>query len=324
MPKLLFLSRQELEILLDLRKVMEVIERGFVSFHRKEAISYPVVREFIQKHEGIFGIKAGFVQDGDYLGFKAGGYWKNNPLRDIAAHQSLIVLYDPETGIPRTVMDGNFITIIRTGAVGAIASKYLAKNDSKIVAIIGCGVQGRIQLDALRTNFSLEDIRCYDAIQARAEAYVKEMSIPGPCVKSFARPEEAVSGADVIVTTTPSTQPVIFRDWVSAGTHINAMGADTKGKQEIDPKLYQQAKVVVDDLKQCLELGETQHNIELVRTHGIYAQLGEIVSGEKPGRLNAEEITLFDATGIAFQDLVTAGLALNLAKENKMGTWVEL
>jgi len=324
MSKLLFLSRKELELLLSLKRVIEVVEQGFLSFHRGEALAYPVVREFLGKYEGIFGIKSGFVKSNDYLGFKAGGYWKDNPQLGIPGHQSLIVLYDPKTGVPQAAMDGNFITIIRTGAVGAIASKYLARKDSRIAAIIGCGTQGRIQLEALRVNFNLCDVRCYDSIQRSAKAYAKEMSTADSPVKSFTNPEDAVKGTDIVVTTTPSMKPVIYDRWVSKGTHINAMGADTKGKHEIDPRLYQKSKVVVDDLKQCSELGETQHNIDFVKSHGIHGQLGEILSGEKPGRENQDEITLFDATGIAFQDLVTAGVAINLAQEKKMGTWVEL
>ncbi len=324
MAKLLFLSRGSLESLLELRQVIEVVEQGFLFLHRGEALAYPVVREFLEKYEGIFGIKSGYVKSRDYLGFKAGGYWKDNPQIGIPGHQSLIVLFDPKTGVPQAVMDGNFITIIRTGAVGAIASKYLARRDSEIAAIIGCGTQGRIQLEALRVNFELRDVRCYDSVQQSAEVYAREMSTPHSLVSPVLQPEEAVKGADVVVTTTPSTKPAISDGWISQGTHISAMGADTKGKQEIDTRLYQKCKVVVDDLKQCSVLGETQHNLDFIQNRGIHAQLGEIVSGEKRGRESDDEITLFDATGIAFQDLVTAGLAFRLAQEKKMGTWVDL
>lgn len=324
MEKLLFLSRKNLESMLRLNEVIEAVKQGFLCFHRGEALAYPVVREFLPKYEGIFGIKSGFVETGDYLGFKAGGYWKDNPKKGIPGHQSLIVLYDPETGVPQSVVDGNFITIIRTGAVGAIASTYLARKNSRSAAIIGCGTQGRIQLTALRMNFDLPDVRCYDSVAESSKTYAEAMSIPGSPVKCFKHPEEAVKGSDIVVTTTPSTEPIVIDHWVSKGTHINAMGADTKGKQEIDIKLYQKSKIVVDDFRQCSELGETQHNLDFVRTQGIHAQLGEIIAGEKPGRENDDEITLFDATGIAFQDLVTAGLALSLAKEKRIGTWVEL
>ena len=324
MARVLVLSRGDEEAVLTLPEVIAVVKEGFISFRSGESVSYPVVREFIQKYEGIFGIKSGYVKSGDYLGFKAGGYWKENPRKGILAHQSLVALFNPETGMPEAILDGNFITIIRTGAAGAIASECLARKDSKVAAIIGCGTQGRIQLRALRESFHLISVRCYDAIRNSAKAFATEMSIPGSPVKICTLPEEAVNGADIIVTTTPSTSPIIRAEWISEGTHISAMGADTKGKQEIHQELYQKSKVVVDDLGQCSELGETQHNLGFVAKHGIHAQLGDILSGEKLGRQTDNEITLFDATGIAFQDLVTAGLAMRLAKEKGMGIWVDL
>jgi alanine dehydrogenase len=324
MPKLLFLSRKDLESLLDLREVIKIIEEAFVSFHRGDALAFPVVREFLEKYQGIFGIKSGYVKSKDYLGFKAGGYWKNNPKKGIPGHQSLIVLYNPETGVPMGVMDGNFITMVRTGAVGAIAARFLARKDSKVAAIIGCGTQGRVQLTALRGEFRLSSVRCYDSYKESAEIFAKEMSVPGSPVNPCVDPEQAVKESDIVVTSTPSVKPILRAEWVSKGTHINAMGSDTKGKQEIYPDLYQKSKIVLDDFRQCSELGETQHNLTFVKNYGFHAQLGEILSGNKPGRENDEEITLFDATGIAFQDLVTAGLSIALAKERSMGTWVEL
>jgi alanine dehydrogenase len=324
MGRLLFLSRNDLESLLKLNDVIAVVEEGFLSLYRGDAVAYPVVREPLEKYEGIFGVKSGFVKAKNFLGFKAGGYWKDNPKRGIPAHQSLIVLYDPETGVPQAVMDGNFITIIRTGAVGAIASRHLARQHSGVAAVVGCGIQGRIQLEALRTNFTLRDIRCYDSDPKIAERYAQDMSTDNSTVKCFLQLENAVKGADIIVTTTPSTKPVVLASWVGKGAHINAIGADTKGKQEIDPRLYQRSKVVVDDIKQCQELGETQHNLDFVKSRGVYAELGEILSGEKPGREYEEEITLFDATGIAFQDLVTAGLAMGRAVDQGVGTRITL
>jgi len=324
MAQLLILSREELESLLTLNEVVNVVEKGFLLFNQGEALAYPVVREFIDKYQGIFGIKSGYVKGEDFLGFKSGGYWKDNPQIGLPGHQSVIVLFDPKTGVARAMMDGNFITVIRTGAVGALASGRLARKDSKVAAMIGCGTQGRIQLKALKLNFDLQEVRCYDSIPENAEAYAKEMVSAHVPVKVFSKAQEAVKEADIVVTTTPSTSPVIEAQWISDGTHINAMGADTKGKQEIDTNLYQKAKVIVDDFEQCSNLGETQHNIDFVQSRGIHAQLGEILPGEKPGRETDKEVTLFDATGIAFQDLVTAGLAMSLAKERNMGTWVNI
>lgn len=319
MPEIIILNEQDLEQIITLEQVINLVERGFSSYYRGGFTPFPVVREKINTYEGIFGIKSGYVTDGDLLGFKAGGYWKNNPSLGIPAHRSVILLFDPQTGNARSIMDGNFITTIRTGAVGAIAAKYLARKNSQVAAIIGCGTQGRMQLRALKWVLPIGDIRCYDISLKNAEAFAEEMSSQDCPVKRCSSPEEAVKGADVVVTTTPSEKWIVSSDWIEPGMHISAMGADTKGKQEIDPGLFTRVKIVVDSLEQCKQLGEMQHAPEIVEKGGIYAELGEITAGEKSGRSDNSEITLFDATGIAFQDLVTAGLALKISVEKGIG-----
>jgi alanine dehydrogenase len=319
MPEIIILSEKDLKQIITLEEVVKLVESEFSAYYRGGFIPFPVVREKIDKYEGIFGIKSGYVINDDLLGFKAGGYWKNNPVRGIPAHRSVVLLFDPQTGNIRAVMDGNFITTIRTGAVGAIAAKYLAKRDSKVATIIGCGAQGRMQLTVLKWFLPVKNIRCYDIRPECAEELAKEMSSQRCIVQSFSSPEEAVDGADVIVTTTPSESWIVSSDSIEPGMHISAMGADTKGKQEIDPVLFGRAKIVADSIEQCRQLGEMQHAPDLVKSGGVYAEIGEIITGEKPGRVNDSEITLFDATGIAFQDLVTAGLALKLSKERGIG-----
>ena len=216
-------------------------------------------------------------------------------------------------------MDGNFITTIRTGAVGAIAAKYLARKNSKVGAILGYGTQGRMQLTALKWVLPIRDVRCYDISPKNAEVFAKEMSSQDCTGKWVSSPEEAGKGADVVITTTPSERWIVSSEWIDPGMHISAMGADTKGKQEIDPDLFTRAKIVVDSIAQCKGLGEMQHASDLVEKGGIDAELGEITSGEKSGRSGNREITLFDATDIAFQDVVTAGLALKLSVIKSIG-----
>ncbi len=324
MPEITILGEEDLKQMITLEQVFPLVEKGFASYYRGGFIPFPVVREKVDKYEGIFGIKSGYVADDDLLGFKSGGYWKNNPTRGIPGHRSVIVLFDPETGNAQAVMDGNFITTIRTGAVGAIAAKYLARNNSKTAAIIGCGTQGRMQLTALKWILPVRGFRCYDLAQKNAEEFAKEMSTRECSVQPFSSPEDAIKGADVVVTTTPSEKWIVSSDWIEPGMHISAMGADTKGKQEIDPALFDRAKIVVDSMVQCKELGEMQHALDLVEKGGVHAELGEIIAGDKPGRSDDTEITLFDATGIAFQDLVTAGLALKLSKEKGIGKRVPI
>ncbi len=321
MAELLFLSRKDIEGLLALKKVIPAIEAGFGQDARSEVITFPVVRESLEDTGGIFGIKSGYLGKQKLLGYKAGGYWKNNVEKGIPGHQSLIVLYHPETGIPKAVLDGNFITIIRTGAAGAIAAKYLARKDARRVGVIGTGVQGRIQALGLREVLSVEEIIGYDMNKQSVDDFVKQLEPHFPKVRIARSPEEAVEGRDILITATPSYRFIVKAEWVKPGLHMNAIGADTKGKQELEPSILPKAKIVVDNLLQSKTIGECQHAISLglINESMIHAELGEIVIGKKPGRTSPEEITLFDATGVAFQDLIAAGLAYDLALRQKVG-----
>ena len=321
MAEILFLSRPEIEALLSLKEVIPVIESGFAQDAESEVLTFPVVREPLEDTGGIFGIKSGYLPKKKLLGYKAGGYWKDNPEKGLPGHQSLIILYHPETGIAKAVMDGNFITVIRTGAAGAIAAKYLARKDSKRLGVVGTGVQGRIQTLALREVVSLEAVVFFDESRKAREEFQRQMEPQFSSVKVARDVEEAVAGSDIVITATPSFHFVVRAEWVKPGTHINAIGADTRGKQELEPNLLPKVKIVVDNRVQSRTIGECQHAIRLglIGDPNIHAELGEIVLGKKNGRTSPEEITLFDATGVAFQDLIAAGLAYDLALSTNVG-----
>ena len=326
MAQILFLSRNQIEALLDLKKVIPAIETGFGQDAESKVLTFPVVRESLEDTGGIFGIKSGYIPKEQLLGYKAGGYWKTNLEKGVPGHQSLIVLYNPQTGIPKAVMDGNFITIIRTGAAGAIAAKYLARKNAKKLGVVGTGVQGRIQTLALKEVLSLEEISFFDENRTAREQFQKQMTSQFPAVKLAKNVEEAVIGNDILITATPSFRFIVREEWIDSGMHINAIGADTRGKQELEPSILQKAKVVVDNRVQSGTIGECQHAIGLglIDESKIHAELGEIVLGRKSGRTSPEEITLFDATGVAFQDLITAGLAYNLAVKQKVGQLLDV
>jgi alanine dehydrogenase len=300
------------------------VEDAFRELARGQAMLFPVVRERIDPYGGFFGVKAGYMAARGCLGYKGGGFWASNRDKGLAGHQSVIVLYDPETGAPKAAMDGNYLTVIRTGAVGAIAARALARKNSRIAAIIGTGVQGAIQLAGLREVLPLEEVRCYDKSAASNRAFAAAAATDGlrviPCDTAAA----AVAGADVVVTATPSFQPVIQDAWIATGTHVNAFGSDTRGKQELEAKLLARAKVVPDYLPQARELGECQHAFAAGLIGNVHAELGEILTGAKPGRESDDEITVFDATGIALQDLAVAACAYAAALERGVGTRVRL
>lgn len=197
MPEVIILSGKDLEELLTLEEVIELIKYGFVTYFNGGYKVFPVVRDMIDQYQGIFGIKSGYVTTEGLLGFKAGGYWKNNPKHNIPGYRSVVVLLDPRTGNPTTIMDGNIITTIRTSAVGALAAKYLARKDTAFAAIIGCGTQGRAQLQALKWALPIRSVKCNDVSKENAQRFAEEMSTDDCSVKWCPTVLEAVEGAEV-------------------------------------------------------------------------------------------------------------------------------
>lgn len=321
MEPIRLLSKADLQEVLTLGDVIQVVEEGFRADAEGGVKTFPVVMEHIASHGAFFGIKSGYVPTTEALGVKVAGFWPR-PLGTGPGHFAVILLLDGETGTPLAFMDGNLITTLRTGAAGAVGAKYLARPESAKVGVIGAGVQGQIQVRALAELFELAEVRVWDMSAEAVERYVETLASAGFSVKAASAPREAVSGADIVVTATPSNRFLVDAEWVAQGTHVNAMGADARGKQEVDPKLFACATVVVDKLSQCRELGDLQHalGLGLIRESDVHAELGQIVAGERPGRTQPDEITIFDATGVSFQDVVTAKLAYERAVELGLGS----
>jgi alanine dehydrogenase len=224
-------------------------------------------------------------------------------------------------------MDGTWITNIRTGAGAAVAAKYFARKDSRTVAMLGAGAQARTQLIGLNEVLDIRGVRVNDVIPEKARGYADEMSKKlGLDVKPVDDTGEAVKGADVIVTVTPVRKPILMNEWVSDGMHINAIGADAPGKQELDPQILRRAKIIVDDLEQALHAGEVNVPLSkgLITRDDIRAELGEVITGKKPGRTSREDITVFDSTGLAVQDIATAWTIYQKAMKMGKGKEVEL
>ena len=230
MTSIRLLSRRDLEQVLTLDEVIKVVEEGFAAEAAGTVTTFPVVMEHIPAHNAFFGIKSGYVPSTETLGLKVAGFWPPPEGSPIPGHFAMILLLDGESGTPLAFMDGNLITTLRTGAAGAVAAKYLARPESNIVGVIGAGVQGRIQVLALAELFELSDVRVWDESCDAVARYVEAMSGQKFAVRPANTPQEAVSGADIIVTATPSTRFLVNADWVAAGTHVNAIGADARGK----------------------------------------------------------------------------------------------
>ncbi len=256
-------------------------------------------------------------------------YPQNRERFDLPTVMATIILNDPKNGSPLAVMAGNSITAMRTGAAGGIASKYLARKDPSVVGLVGAGVQSRTQLLALVSLYkNLEEVRVWDISPAAKEAYVNEMQpkLDRPKIVCVDDVHDAVTGADIVVTTTPSKKPLVKSEWISEGTHINCIGADAPGKEELDLEILKRAKIVVDSWEQASHSGEI--NVPLTKgvitKRDIWAEMGEIVAGLKPGRTSDQEVTLFDSTGLAIQDAVTAHLAYNKALRSKVGHFIDM
>lgn len=327
MSELLVISRGELRAHLTLDALVPALEQAFVDFADGKTLAYPVVREEVPAHRGIFGIKSGYLQADELLGLKAGGFWLGNPAIGLTAHQSTTLLFDPRTGVPIALMDGNHITTVRTAAVGAIAARRLARPEAHVAAVLGCGVQGTAQAEALCHVLPITEIRAFDTHAANLARFVETLGArAGVSVTAVSGAEHAVRGADVVVTAMGGRSPVLLDDWVVAGMHINAFGTDTRGKIEIDPAMFARATLVVDDVHQARTIGETQHAVAagLVAADASPRTLGDILAGRAPGRSDATEVTLFDATGLAFQDIVAGAIAMRLAAEHGFGRRISL
>jgi len=306
-----------------MEKAIHAVRDAYIAYANKRVQMAPVAHLDVRQYNGEVDIKSGYVEDFGLIGTKiATGFYDNHKL-GLPPGVAVIVLMDLKTSMPLALMDGTYITACRTGAAGAVAASVLARNDSKIVGVVGAGTQARMQVLALREIFSLEEVRVWDKYENVSKKYAKEMpEILGFIVKQEDNIADVVSGADIIVTVTPSREALVMEEWIEKGVHINAIGADGPGKQELDPQIVKRAdKVVVDSMNQCRRIGEIQHALAegLIQEKDVHAEIGQILIGEKVGRESGDEITLFDSTGIAAQDIAAAHVVLQVAKERKIG-----
>ncbi|MFL5407596.1 MAG: ornithine cyclodeaminase family protein [Myxococcales bacterium] len=315
----LVLTRRDVASLLTLDDCIAAVEDAFRRVGTGEArpagiLGFPVAG-------GGFHVKAAAL--GDRFAAKVNGNFSANPALGLPAIQGAILLSDSGNGRLLAVLDSIEITILRTGAATAVAAKHLARPTSRIATICGCGNQGRVQLRALARVLPLRQAFVYDIEPSRAAALAYELS--GELrVEPVSDLAQAVARSDVCVTCTPSRKPVLHE--LRPGMFVAAVGADSPDKQELHPALLASAKVVVDSLDQCAEIGELHHAIEAGSMHreDVHAELGEIVAGRKRGRTDDEEITVFDSTGTALQDVAAASSVYAAATLLRRGIEIEL
>src|SRR5262252_2597672 len=319
-PGTLLLKRGDVASLLGLDECIGAVEEAFKLYAEGQTLPPGVLG--VHARDGGFHIKAaGLKLARTYFAAKVNGnFFRNTELYGMPNIQGVIILCDGENGSPLAIMDSIEITILRTGAATAVAAKYLARDDSKVATICGCGNQGRIQLKALMKVRAFERVYAFDLDHARAERFAgelsDELSIEAQAVSDLA---PAVRQSDVCVTCTPSRQFVLKREDVAPGTFIAAVGADDERKQELDPRLFAGHKIVVDLLDQCAIIGDLHHALDqgLITKADVHAELSEVVAGKKTGRTSHDEIIIFDSTGTALQDVAAAALVYEKAEQTR-------
>lgn len=295
--------------------VTEAVARIYVAMTDGSATNFPVVREPLGYANAIFGFKSGFDRQAGGLGVKAGGLWPGNSAKGLANHQSTILLFDPETGAPLALVEAAHLTALRTASASALSVRYLARQDARTLSLVGAGGQAIHQIRALSAERKFDQILISSRSEDSARRLAAQLSLEGIEARATTI-ETAAREADVLVTITPAFSPFIQDGWVQDGTHIACMGADTKGKHEIDAGLLSRSEIYVDDVVQAVTIGECQHaRVAGLVTEAGLCPIGDVISGKAPGRTQDSTITVFDSTGVGLQDIAAAQLAFQIALE---------
>jgi len=315
------LGRADVEKLISMPAVIAALERAL----KKPFRMPPKVYLDVPEHAGDFRAMPCFQEP--YASLKWVSVYPRNPQKGLPTVMATIILSDAATSFPLAVMDGTLVTAYRTGAIGGLAAKWMARKGSKVMGIVGAGVQARTQLLATDLALGLEEARVFDLKDPLARAFTKDMKGKVKCrIVPVASAEEAVRGSDVVATCTPSRKPVVMDSWVKDGAHVNAIGADAPGKQELDPKILSRARVVVDDIHQAAHGGEINVPISKKQfsERQVFADIVEVARGRKDPRKNYSGVTVFVSTGLAVQDLAAAGAVFEAAKKRGAGSRMEL
>jgi len=315
----LILTQEEVESLISMDEAMNAVEEAFRLYALGKAQMPPKV--YLEFEKGDLRAMPAHLMG--YAGLKWVNSHPGNPDKGLPTVMALMILNSPETGFPLAVMDATYTTSLRTGAAGGIAAKYLARKNSSVFGFIGCGTQAYFQLEALRRVFDIGEVKAYDVREKAAKKFVSYCEDRG--ISASVQPAEEASRCDVLVTTTPSRKPVVKAEWVEEGTHINAIGADGPGKQELDVEILKKAKIVVDDLEQAKHGGEINVAVSkgVIGVEYVHATIGEVIAGLKDGRESDEEITIFDSTGLAIQDVAVAKVVYENALSKNVGSKIK-
>ncbi|WP_432777016.1 ornithine cyclodeaminase family protein [Brevibacillus gelatini] len=341
------MNQQNVEKLLDMKQVIELVERAYSLKAQKEAALFPMVFHEFSPGKADMDIKSGHLMGADIFGLKLVSWFGDNPSKQLPPLTGFVLVLDSQTGVPIGMMGGEAITLMRTGAAGGIGAKYLARKESEHLLIVGTGHLAPYQImSTLMLMEHIKKVTVYNH-QSLEKATSFCSSLSAKLKEKFLSPyrenqmlfeeyasrieqvefvatdqiQKATGEADIIITATPSRQPIIQKEWVRPGTHFSCVGADMAGKQEIDERIFASARVFVDDVAQAVQVGETEIPIKkgIIEKDNILAEIGSVILGTTTGRLSDDDITIFDSTGIALQDLITADYILKQAEAKGIG-----
>ncbi|MBG76944.1 MAG: cyclodeaminase [Pelagibacteraceae bacterium] len=303
---------------------IKVIEDAFKNLSEGNAIMPPIMRLDIEENNGEVDVKTAYIKGLDSFAIKMSPGFFDNPKIGLPSTGGLMVLLSSKTGtLEAVLLDKGYLTDIRTALAGAISVKYLAKKEISSVGIIGAGAQAKLQLEALMLVRKPSELRIWSRDSNKTKNYITEVNKKFDIkILMTKNPQEVTENSEVVITTTPSTTPLIKSEWLHPGLHITAMGSDAEHKNEIDPQIIKKADMYVcDSQSQTAILGELNHAIKtgLIDKNVKFTEIGDIVSGSKKGRKNDQEITICDLTGTGIQDTAIARLALKKAKNKNLG-----
>lgn len=328
------LGRKELVQLLEMPKVIEGVKAAYRLKAEGKTVVWPLVSHHFEEERAVMDIRSGGVFGDENLhGLKMLNNFPQNKEKGVPPFNGMLMIFDSKTGIPLGVMDAAHITCMRTGAAGAIGAQALANPDADTLFVLGAGKQAIFQIAAVLTVLpKIRKVYVADALDLEnAKRFAADC--PGRLLEEFNLEcgavtfapaidlEKAVGESQVIVTITPAREPVIKKEWVKPGTHFSCIGADMEGKEEIDPEIFAGSRVFADDIGQCVRVGEMEIPVRqgILPQASIAGEIGQVLAGMIQGRTSAEEITIFDATGLAILDLVTGKRAIEAACEKNLG-----
>lgn len=315
------LTEDQIRKLIGPKEALAAVREGFAKLARGEVVLPSVMGFEIDSSQSEVHVKSAYLRGTPWYSIKVASGFYGNAARGLPVGNGLVMQFDASTGqLCALLLDNGFLTELRTGAAGGLAADLLSRRDSRRIAMIGCGSQARYQLEALCNVRSIHEVVAYGRSPERAQQYASEMSQRLHLnVRVASSPRETIEGADIVVTTTPSHQPIVRAEWLVPGTLVIAVGSDGIGKHELDVAVLARAdKIVVDHRAQCLAYGEMQYAAAVgIDASRIYAELGEIAAGLKPAGASPDELIVADLTGVGVQDAAVANAVV--AKAIKLG-----